>query len=326
MLELIDNLAAGWRPRAPDAELGMGRAMRELAGSGLWGLGLPEGAGGGGADHCTTQLAIARVSSHWPALGLGMADLHAAAVAFGSPTPPGLIAECTRSGLPVAVVEGADGPAGAGGVAGTDGDVIRVERVDVGAVPCDLVLLRGSRCCAVRAAAVTFGAPYRRTGLDGAVSVPASVHPDACEELPQGIDTAADPVRATLYAGTLAVAAGLVRAASEQARAYAAGRVQFGAPLTALPTMRDQLAALHGHAVGLLASALCPASSILDASVALRDGLDRAVDAAGAALQCFGGYGYLEEYPAAGLFRDAVSLRAAACVDATARRVVARTG
>jgi alkylation response protein AidB-like acyl-CoA dehydrogenase len=169
----------------------------------------------------------------------------------------------------------------------------------------------------VPADAAEFGAPQRRTGLDGSLSVPASVPPVTALELP--VD--ADAVRTALYTGTLAVAAGLARAASGQAGTYAAARVQFGAPLTTLPTMRDQLAVLHGHSLALLAAALRPPGSISDQSAVLRDGLDRAVDAAGAALQCFGGYGYLEEYPAAGLFRDAVSLRAAAGVDATARRI-----
>jgi hypothetical protein len=44
----------------------------------------------------------------------------------------------------------------------------------------------------------------------------------------------------------------------------------------------------------------------------LREACDRAIEVAAAALQSFGGYGYLAEYPAERYLRDAVSLRAAA--------------
>jgi alkylation response protein AidB-like acyl-CoA dehydrogenase len=137
VLDLVDRIGAGWRPRDPDARGGIAAARRELADSGLWALGLPEFAGGGGADRLTTQLAIARVASYWPALGLATAHLHAAGFALTAGGRPEVAAAAAEAARPVAVVEGTES---------ADGDLIRVDRIDVGASTCDLVLLRGPRC------------------------------------------------------------------------------------------------------------------------------------------------------------------------------------
>lgn len=296
--ELIDRLGVGWRPREPLAGQRIAVARRELAECGVWALGLAEADGGGGADPATVALAIARVAGYWPALGLAMAHLHAAGVA--SPKA-GVLHGAAAEGLPVAVVEVPSDLLGP----------VSLDRVDVGDPGCDLVLVHAGGCALVPAGHAEFGPARSRTGLDGATSVPVGVPEGAATEIAGGRDLA-DAVRAALYTGQLAVAAGLADAAERYARDYTAGRVQFGAPLAALPTMREQLSVLRGQAATLLATAMHPPAGAADVAAALRVGLDVAVDAAGAALGCLGGYGYLEEYPLAGLFRDAISLRAAA--------------
>lgn len=298
--ELIDRLGVGWRPREPLAGQRIADARRELAECGVWALGLAEADGGGGADPATVALAIARVSGYWPALGLMMSHLHAAGVGTAG---AGMVHDAAAGGRPVAVVEV---PAGCP-VPGP----LSLDRVDVGDPACDLVLLHAGGCAFVPAGQAEFGPARSRTGLDGATSVPVSVPEGAATEIAGGRDLA-DAVRAALYAGHLAVAAGLTGAAERYARDYAGGRVQFGAPLAALPTMREQLSVLRGQAATLLATAMHPPDAAADAAAALRACLDVAVEATGAALGCLGGYGYLEEYPLAGLFRDAISLRAAA--------------
>src|SRR5581483_8701874 len=123
-----------------------------------------------------------------------------------------------------------------------------------------------------------FSPPKRTTGLDGLARVQVTELPDAVRTL-----YGADTVRAALYGGVLAVTTGLLRAAWCHAREYADARIQFGAALSALPTMREQVAALRGHATMLLASAICPNSSDSDLAAVLRGNLDIAVDAAGVA-------------------------------------------
>ncbi len=297
LLELIDRIGAAWQPRGPGVEERVAAARATLVESGVWALGLPEAHGGGGADRVITQLAVSRVSAFWPAVGLSMAHLHAAGVG---------LAGCDRlavaaAGGPVAIVPVAEPPERGA----------QVTRVDVGAHRCDLVLVHGPGCWYVPADRATFGEPSRRTGLDGALPRPVEVPAGAAAALPAD----ADAVRVALYGGVLAVAAGLVHAASDHASGYAAERVQFGAPLTALPTMRERLSTLCGRATALLGVALLEPVSVYAAAASTRDALDLAVEATSVAVQCLGGYGYLEEYPVAGLFRDAVSLRAAAHID-----------
>jgi alkylation response protein AidB-like acyl-CoA dehydrogenase len=300
LCELIDRLADAWRPREPGAEQRIGRVRNQLAESGLWALGVAEDDGGGGADSATTALAIARVAAYWPAIGLGMAHLNAAGVALAGAD---ILNAAADGGLAMAVLEAAEGL--------PDGGLVSWERVDVGDPGCDLVLLAAAEVRHVPAERAAFGSARKRTGLDGAASVPVTVLEGAAVEVRAG-DAPSDAVRAALYSGVLAVAAGITGAVAHHAADYASGRLQFGAPLTALPTMREQLSTLRGQAVTLLATAMYPPHGMADAAAAMRQALDIAVDAAGAALGCLGGYGYLEEYPVAGLFRDAISLRAAA--------------
>lgn len=315
LLELVDSLAGKWpepggenradHPADHPAEDSLSAAQRDLADRGLWAMGLPEACGGGDADPATTRAVIARVSGHRPALGLVMAQLHAAGAALATAHP---------ELLAVAAEGGSIGVAEACGELGLAG----VPRIDLGAAAGDLVLLTEQGCLLAPAATVTLGPAVRRTGLDGMSSGPAEIDTAGLERL----DVDADQVRARLLAGQLAVAAGLADAASRHARRYAAERVQFGAPLDRLPTMRDRLAELAGHAAALIGLAVRADIPAADAPVLLRDALDRAIDAGRLAVQSLGGYGYLEEYPVARLFRDAVSLRAAAGVDPLAHRSV----
>jgi len=296
VLDLVDQLGAGWQPRGDGAEERIARARSDLADSGLWGLGLPESDGGGGADFVTTRLVIAQVAGHWPALGLAMAHLHAAGVAL---IDDARLAAAVAGTVWLAVAEIATV---------VDGDEpIPPVLANIGGWSCDLVLVGRSTCAFVASDLAAFSPPKRTTGLDGLARVQVTELPDAVRTL-----YGADTVRAALYGGVLAVTTGLLRAAWCHAREYADARIQFGAALSALPTMREQVAALRGHATMLLASAICPNSSDSDLAAVLRGNLDIAVDAAGVAAGCLGGYGYLEEYPLAGLFRDAVSLRASA--------------
>lgn len=109
-----------------------------------------------------------------------------------------------------------------------------------------------------------------------------------------------------------AVICGLGSALVQQSVAYTEQREQFGAPIASFPGLRAVIgttsaevmrsrALLHSHAVGEATTVLADAlSSVGDAVVQC------AIDA----VQSMGGYGYIDEFPVAGMFRDAISLRA----------------
>jgi hypothetical protein len=147
-----------------------------------------------------------------------------------------------------------------------------------------------------------------RTGIAGAITSAVTVAGAPIREI--AIDSSA--VRLWLRLGAAAVAAGIAAAASSAAVTYAAGRVQFGGPLTDLPTVREALFESSGSAAIALRAALSPsditpwqAATILDAACAA------AIDAATIAVQTHGGDGYLTEYRAERLLRDSISMRAA---------------
>lgn len=109
-----------------------------------------------------------------------------------------------------------------------------------------------------------------------------------------------------------AVSVGCAAAAVDRARAYAAGRTQFGTRVADFQATRFALAdaATAVHASRLLvraaASALdarCPTAT-LQAAAAKRFATDACFDAANAAMQVFGGYGYLGVYGAERAVRD----------------------
>jgi alkylation response protein AidB-like acyl-CoA dehydrogenase len=130
-------------------------------------------------------------------------------------------------------------------------------------------------------------------------------------ELGQGFKIA----MAALDKGRMSVGAGcvgLARAALEASVKYAGERHQFGRPIAGFQLVQQMLADM---AVGTEAARLLvwrvadlvdrglPFSS--EASMAKLYASENAVAAANLAIQVFGGYGYLDEYPVAKILRDA---------------------
>jgi alkylation response protein AidB-like acyl-CoA dehydrogenase len=293
----------------PDRVAGLRRDLAEL---GMWTLGTAEEHGGGGADRATTAIVLERLGRRWPALGLASAHAHAAVDALG---PVGrfadLVGNVHAGKAHVAVVDaGGDHVRLSRNGAEVTGDV---DRVDVAAAHAYLIVLAGDdTALLIEPAAQQRSTPVRRTGLAGAQTAAVAVHGHIAGSVHElsGINTTA--VRTRLWLGAAAVAAGIAGAAFETAAAYAAGRQQFGGPLTALPTVRQSLLEQAGRtAVSLGAVLASDAGSSLQAAAVLRQASDTAVSVAAAALQTHGGYGYLAEYTIERILRDAVSLRAA---------------
>jgi len=120
---------------------------------------------------------------------------------------------------------------------------------------------------------------------------------------------------AALDKGRMSVAAGcvgLARAALEASTRYAGERQQFGRPIAGFQLVQQMLADM---AVGTDAARLLVwrVADLVDrdlpfsteASMAKLYASENAVTAANLAIQVYGGYGYLDEYPVAKILRDA---------------------
>jgi alkylation response protein AidB-like acyl-CoA dehydrogenase len=130
-------------------------------------------------------------------------------------------------------------------------------------------------------------------------------------ELGQGFKIA----MAALDKGRMSVGAGcvgLARAALEASVKYAGERQQFGKPIAGFQLVQQMLADM---AVGTDAARLLVwrVADLVDrgqkfsaeASMAKLYASENAVTAANLAIQVYGGYGYLDEYPVAKILRDA---------------------
>lgn len=321
VLDLVDGLVeTRLTRRGDDRPDDVDAARRVLAEHGLWTLGAAEAGGGGGAGLSTALMVLARLAGTWPALAWASVQAHAAAAVLAG--GDGACADLLRAvhrGDPVGVcvADPAEGDAVELSGGRISGDLVRVDAA--GREPRLIILLGRDQAVVVPSGGVSFGAPVRRTGLDGALTVGCRVAAAVgADEVIGGPRVA--HARALLDVGARALAAGIAEAAAQAALGYSVTRVQFGAPLTELPTVRASLSAQAAAARALLSASV---TARLDqpeaAAAALEPAFDVAVDVAAAAVQSHGGYGYMAEYAVEGLLRDAVSLRAAARANEAAR-------
>jgi len=147
--------------------------------------------------------------------------------------------------------------------------------------------------------------------------------------------------------GIAAQALGIGRAALEHARAYSQERVQFGKPLAELQATRFKLAGMATRLTSARFSALCGAEALTGTAEGQgSDGIDRrdpeapslrslaamaklqaseaAVWIADEAVQIFGGYGYMRDYPVEKLLRDAKGTEIYEGTNEIMRLVIAR--
>ncbi len=278
---------------------------------GVWSIGMPERWDGGGAELDLRLAALAALAGHAASVAWACAQAHAAVEVLSAASgTDGLITDIASGGQRVAVVDLAS-PATRLSFDGTTASGM-VARIDAaGADPVVVVLDGADAAWLLETETVELGPTLRRTGLAGAGTATATVNGPAVRI--DGVD--GDGVRARLRLAAAAIAAGLSLDAAEAAGAYAASRVQFGAPLVALPTVRRSVEHQHHQAVESVAAVLRGGQpDTAGAAGVLADNLTRAIDVGAAAVQVHGGYGYIEEYGIARLMRDAVSLRAAAGV------------
>jgi alkylation response protein AidB-like acyl-CoA dehydrogenase len=131
--------------------------------------------------------------------------------------------------------------------------------------------------------------------------------------------------------GISAQAVGLAQGAVDDAVAYAKERKQFGKPIAELQTIQNKIAdmAVKIRAARWMtwnAAALCDAGQPFtkEASMAKLFTTDAAMEITLDALQVFGGYGYLEDYPMARRVRDAKACQIYEGTNQVQRVVIAR--
>ena len=180
------------------------------------------------------------------------------------------------------------------------------------------------------------GPPLKKMGLNG--SAIAEVHLQDCQVADEDrLGEEGDGFRIAMRAldsgriGISAQAVGLAQGAMDDAIAYARERKQFGKPIAELQTIQNKLAdmAVKVRAARLLtwkAAALCDARHpfTTEASIAKLFATDAAMEVTLDALQVFGGYGYLEEFPMARRVRDAKACQIYEGTNQVQRVVIAR--
>ncbi|WP_037066693.1 acyl-CoA dehydrogenase family protein [Pseudonocardia acaciae] len=300
LVEVLDAVTNGL-----DDDLDVSEAAAELAARGLWALGTPEALGGGGASRATALLAVQRIARVSPPLALACAHADAAAHLLARPLPDGALAALVDARSSTVHLDARTHENGRVRLTGT------IDRIEAtGADPLLVVLDPTVPGAAVLAAGVTYGPLQHTTGLKGRRRATL----DADCDLDPAADTAT--ARTRLRLGCAAVACGIAEAAVDLAVGYAGEREQFGDVLLALPPVRAALAEARLRqrraTQALFALAAAPPDPDPDAAAeALRGATQSAIEVTTAAVQAHGGYGYLREYRAERLLRDAISLRAA---------------
>jgi len=183
---------------------------------------------------------------------------------------------------------------------------------------------------------MTVGPPFKKMGLNG--SAIAEVFFKDCE-VPESdrLGAEGEGFRIAMRAldsgriGISAQAVGLAQGALDDAIAYAQERKQFNKPIAELQTIQNKIAdmGVRVSAARWLtwnAAARCDAGLPFtrEASMAKLYATDIAMEVTLDALQVFGGYGYLEEYPMARRVRDAKACQIYEGTNQIQRIVIAR--
>ena len=132
--------------------------------------------------------------------------------------------------------------------------------------------------------------------------------------------------------GVAAMATGIARAAFEFATEYSKQRVQFGVPIAMHQAIQFLIAdmATKVHLSRLADLAAAPSlldqgkRNTLESSHAKRFAADSAMEVATDAVQVYGGYGFIKDYPVEKLMRDAKIMQLYEGTSQIQRLVIAR--
>ena len=180
------------------------------------------------------------------------------------------------------------------------------------------------------------GPRFKKMGLNGSAIAEVQLEDCAVEERDR-LGEEGEGFRIAMRAldsgriGISAQAVGLAQGALDDAIAYAGERKQFGKAIGEFQSIQNKIAdmAVKTRAARWLtwtAAALCDAGKPFtrEASMAKLFATDTAMEVTLEALQVFGGYGYLEEYPMARRVRDAKACQIYEGTNQVQRLVIAR--
>jgi alkylation response protein AidB-like acyl-CoA dehydrogenase len=256
----------------------------------------PQAAGGAGGSPALAVRTVAAVAEASAAVATLAGHAQACAAAGATDAAPAL-ADAEDLALAGDAVTGA-----AGHVVGAPGAGV-------------LVVLAGEPVAlAVEPDAAEIGAPHARTGLRGCPVAPVRL--DGAPATRLGGADAVAAARALRRLALGAAAVGVSRRALREACEYTASRRQFGRPVAefgAVARMLEAMTEAVAAAEALVhAAAARPDPPVADCARAARVATTTAVRVADDGVQLHGGYGYVDDYPAERLLRDAVTLRALA--------------
>jgi hypothetical protein len=293
-------------------------AIASLAESGFAGMLVPERFGG--LDLGVTAFAMATEALAWgePAAALAVVASAATATALleGAADSRGHAIESIAEGNPVAypLADSAVLAVAEGGAWRLDGEltwVIRTGDVGLGLVPATaadehlLFLLPTDMTGLAWTRETTLG--FRPARLERAHFDAATASDQACIARGAAADTVFERGRHVARLGTAAIATGIARAALEHATAYAAEREQFGLKLRDFEGIQCKLAdmATRLAAARALLNGIAPVHDRAAVAMAKVFASEAAMWVTREAVQIFGGYGYMRDFPVEKLMRDA---------------------
>ncbi len=346
LLELAREFAEG-ELTPYEAERDVARALPDelfatLGEMGFFGMAIPESAGGLGLDPGTFHEVLAILAEADPSVAMVVAE-HGAAAATLAADPDAeteveaeVIAALAMGETltTTAVLErGADETAAhlstavdGGGVTGGKrmvGNAARAGRFLVVAAGAS-----GPVVASIDAAAAELGSRTTTMGLSALEMLDVDFHGAEARILTQ--KDAATTLAARRRIAIAAVAVGVARSSLAHAVRYAEERAQFGRSLSSFDAIRAKLAnvaartaaaealvrdAADGLGAGPESAARAAAAKVVATEVAMF--------AADEAVQVFGGYGYMRDYPVEKRMRDAKGLEVLGGTSEALRRVVA---
>lgn len=303
--DLVGDVVRSLKERSyQDTSESVAQRRKLLVDAGLWTLGVSEDFGGGGGSLRLRQIVLIELGRSWPAVAWSAVQAHAAAELLGTDPYGSEYLDAVHSGELSACVVDDRSPR----VEVTEKGAVGVDRLDpAGERPLVLVTRSDDSVLLVSPGTGSYGPLIPRCGMVG--SLTTSVRAEGSSVIESAVPVS--DVRSALCLGAAAVAAGIATDSAERAASYAEARIQFGAALTALPTVRQSLLAQAANSRGAQLRALLSPAEPVAAAAALVDNCEAAIETASASLQMHGGYGYLAEYGIEQRLRDAISLRAA---------------
>ncbi len=326
----------------------------------LLGIVIPEEYGGAGLDHVSFALFVEEVAAESGSLAV-ILDVHTSVgsepILFAGTEDqkrrylPRMAAGSKLGAFALSEPEAGSDAASLQTTAVPDGDGWRLNGTktfitNMGVADVYIVLARSNdhaRAAGISAfivdrdtAGLEFGAPMEKMGLHGSPTGEVIMR-DAYVPGENLLGAEGDGFRIAMKAldrgriGISAQAIGLARGAMDKAARYALERRQFGKAITDQEAIQFTIADRYteieaARLLTLRAAAACDAGENFTriASMAKMFSTDVAMRATTDALQLFGGYGYIKEYPAERYFRDAKATQIYEGTNQIQRLVIAR--